>query len=185
MPDPKELTRLHENLNYHYPKSYLNAWAAGVRPDWATFLFKVFKVKPKIRNSVTMTAVIYFEGRCPSSAWCWEPYCYGSWLWPINMQHHLCLTVLTSHLHGWAAGGKQKRNHQVPLQWHRCMELDPLLWVSGLQLLCGTLLLLILTLDYTWGKWGYKLNWEKGQKVHHWYYWMQSSYRGSIWRGLF
>lgn len=43
MPDPKELTRLHENLNYHYPKSYLNAWAAGVRPDWATFLFKVFK----------------------------------------------------------------------------------------------------------------------------------------------
>ena len=66
MPDPKELTRLHENLNFHYPKSYLNAWAAGVRPDWATFLFKVFKVKSKIRNSVTMTAVIYLKEDVPA-----------------------------------------------------------------------------------------------------------------------
>ena len=66
MPDPKELTRLHENLNLHYPKSYLNAWAAGVRPDWATFLFKVFKVKPKIRNSVTMTAVIFLKEDVPA-----------------------------------------------------------------------------------------------------------------------
>ena len=66
MPDPKELTRLHENLNFHYPKSYLNAWASGVRPDWATFLFKVFKVRPKIRNSVTMTAVIYLKEDVPA-----------------------------------------------------------------------------------------------------------------------
>ena len=66
MPDPKELTRLHENLNFHYPKSYLNAWAAGVRPDWATFLFKVFKVNSKIRNSVTMTAVIYLKEDVPA-----------------------------------------------------------------------------------------------------------------------
>ena len=42
MPDPVELTNLHQNLNYHYPKSYLNAWAQGVRPDWARFLHSVF-----------------------------------------------------------------------------------------------------------------------------------------------
>ena len=66
MSDPEELTRLHENLNFHYPKSYLNAWASGVRPDWATFLFKVFKVIPKIRNSVTMTAVIYLKEDVPA-----------------------------------------------------------------------------------------------------------------------
>jgi len=43
MTDPEKLTQLHQNLNMHYPKSYLNAWAQGVRPDWAEFLYKVFK----------------------------------------------------------------------------------------------------------------------------------------------
>ena len=33
---------MHVNLNLHYPKTYLNAWAQGVRPDWAEFLDKVF-----------------------------------------------------------------------------------------------------------------------------------------------
>ena len=42
MPDPEELTRLHQKLNYHYPQSYLLAWAQGVRPDWAEFLHRVF-----------------------------------------------------------------------------------------------------------------------------------------------
>lgn len=44
MTDPVKLAELHQNLDFHYPKSYLNAWAQGVRPDWANFLFKVFKV---------------------------------------------------------------------------------------------------------------------------------------------
>lgn len=43
MPPPEKLTELHQNLDFHYPKAYLNAWAQGVRPDWARFLFKVFK----------------------------------------------------------------------------------------------------------------------------------------------
>lgn len=43
MADPVNLTVLHQNLDFHYPKTYLNAWAAGVRPDWATFLFNVFR----------------------------------------------------------------------------------------------------------------------------------------------
>ena len=42
MPDPVELTSLHQNLDYHYPKYYLLAWAQAVRPDWAVFLHKVF-----------------------------------------------------------------------------------------------------------------------------------------------
>ena len=48
MTDPEKLTQLHQNLNMYYPKSYLNAWAQGVRPDWAEFLYKVFKVRNEI-----------------------------------------------------------------------------------------------------------------------------------------
>ena len=44
MTDPVKLAELHQDLDFHYPKSYLNAWAQGVRLDWANFLFKVFKV---------------------------------------------------------------------------------------------------------------------------------------------
>ena len=42
MPDPVELTSLHQKLDYHYPRSYLLAWAQRVRPDWALFLHSVF-----------------------------------------------------------------------------------------------------------------------------------------------
>ena len=33
---------MHQTLNYHYPKTYLNAWAQGVRTDWAEFLDRLF-----------------------------------------------------------------------------------------------------------------------------------------------
>jgi len=42
MTEPEELTRMHQTLNYHYPKTYLNAWAQGVRTEWAEFLDRVF-----------------------------------------------------------------------------------------------------------------------------------------------
>ena len=42
MTEPEELTRMHQTLNYHYPKTYLNAWAQGVRTDWAEFLDRLF-----------------------------------------------------------------------------------------------------------------------------------------------
>lgn len=39
---PSELKHMHEKLNYFYPQTYLNSWAAGVREDWAEFLHRVF-----------------------------------------------------------------------------------------------------------------------------------------------
>ena len=33
---------MHQTLNYHYPRTYLNAWAQGVRTDWAEFLDRLF-----------------------------------------------------------------------------------------------------------------------------------------------
>ena len=66
MSDPKELARLHENLNFHYPKTYLNAWASGVRPDWATFLFQVFKVTKDQIFSYDHDCVIYLKEDVPA-----------------------------------------------------------------------------------------------------------------------
>ena len=33
---------MHQTLDHHYPRTYLNAWAQGVRTDWAEFLDRVF-----------------------------------------------------------------------------------------------------------------------------------------------
>ena len=42
MTEPEDLTRMHQTLDHHYPRTYLNAWAQGVRTDWAEFLDRVF-----------------------------------------------------------------------------------------------------------------------------------------------
>ena len=63
---PEELTKLHKKLDLHYPKTYLNAWAQGVRPDWAQFLEKVFSiVVPKFLDS-SKNRVVLDLGSGPS-----------------------------------------------------------------------------------------------------------------------
>ncbi|XP_023340116.1 nicotinamide N-methyltransferase isoform X2 [Eurytemora carolleeae] len=39
---PEELRKMHQTLSDFYPVAYLNAWAQGVREEWAEFLDRVF-----------------------------------------------------------------------------------------------------------------------------------------------
>jgi len=43
MVGPSQLRSMHETLSDFYPVAYLNAWAQGVRQEWAEFLDRVFK----------------------------------------------------------------------------------------------------------------------------------------------